>query len=688
MQTLTLQQAFELAMQHHQAGRFAEAEPLYRQILSQQPNHADALHMLGLLALQVGKIQVASDLISRAIAINPSLPGYHYNFGLVLLRLGRFDEAAAAMESSIRLKPDFIDAWNNLGDARLFSSRLDEAMAAYREAIRLNPELPQGHFNLGNALQSREQFEQAVESYRRSLQLNPQFAEAWNNMSNALRRLAQIDQAIDACRKAIQLKPGFPEPYDNLGLCYRDRQQTDEAIDAFQTATRLSPRSAKVHMNLGNALKEAGRLDEAIQAYRQSMTLDPTDAAAHSNLIYIMHFHPRYSPSGILEEARAWERRFAIPLRSTIRPHQNERSPDRPLRIGYVSADFRDHVVGLNLLPLFRHHDRENYHISCYHNFAGVDTVTSEFQSLASQWRMIANLPDEAAAELIRNDRIDVLVDLSLHMGGNRLPLFARQPAPVQITFAGYPGTTGLSTIGYRLTDPYLDPAENDAFYSEESIRLPKSFWCYEALADQAPDVNPLPAEQNGFLTFGSLNNFCKINGPVLELWAKVLAAVPESRLVILATPGRHRQRTVDALNRLGIDPARIEFVGIQPRNDYLRYYHRLDIALDTFPYNGHTTSLDALWMGVPAVTLAGKSAVGRAGVSQLSNMGLPELIANSAEQYVRIASELANDVTRLSKLRAGMRERMRSSALMDGTGFARNVESALRTIWRRWCKE
>jgi predicted O-linked N-acetylglucosamine transferase (SPINDLY family) len=289
-------------------------------------------------------------------------------------------------------------------------------------------------------------------------------------------------------------------------------------------------------------------------------------------------------------------------------------------------------------------------------------------------------------AQRIRQDQIDILVDLVSHMADNRLLVFARKPAPVQVTFAGYPATTGLSMIDYRLTDVHLDPpGSNDAFYSEQSVRLPDCFWCYDPGGAELP-VNPLPAADNGFVTFGCLNNLCKVNDPALALWIRVLNATPDSHLIILSPAGSPRQRMAAQLQQGGIDPARVEFIARLPRPQYLELYHRIDLGLDTFPYNGHTTSLDSFWMGVPVITLVGQTSVARAGLCQLMNLGLPELAANRPDDYVKIAVELANDLPRLSKLRSTLRQRMEQSPLMDGQRFARNLELAYRQMWRRWC--
>jgi protein O-GlcNAc transferase len=372
-----------------------------------------------------------------------------------------------------------------------------------------------------------------------------------------------------------------------------------------------------------------------------------------------------------------------------IEPHGNDATPDRRLRVGCISADFRDHVAGINFLPFLREYDRDSLEIFCYSSSRYVDQATPRFRETSDVWRVIEGMNDAAVAQMIRDDKIDILLDLSLHSAGNRLPIFARKPAPVQATFIGYPGSTGLDAMDYRLTDPYLDPpGESDQFYSEKSIRLPESFWCYDPEAMQVPNepVTPLPALEKGYITFGCLNNFCKVNTHVMELWARVLREVPDSHLLLMVPPGPTRQRVMDKFAHEKIDLCRLEYVERLSRREYLKTYKRIDLGLDTLPYNGHTTSLDSLWMGVPVVTLIGKTVVGRAGWSQLCNLGLPEMAADSPDQFVEIATNYAGHSARLSELRMGLRDRMRTSPLCDAKLFARNIETALRDIWRNWC--
>jgi len=548
---MTLQQQLETGLSHHRAGRLAEAERIYRQVLAQQPDHADALHLLGVLAGRTGRLDVAVELIRRAIAIWPTGASYHCN--------------------------------------------------------------------LGNALRSTGQIEQARESYRQAILLAPDFAEA--------------------------------------------------------------------HCNLGNVLKDMGRFDEAIAAFRQAIRLEPGLAGAHSNLILTLHYHPGYDAKMIQEELRLWNQQHAEPLEKFIRPHSNSRDPDRRLRIGYVSPGFGDHPLGWFLLPLLANHDHQCVEVFAYARVPVPDTMTKRLRAHTDAWRDVVGLSDAQAADLIRQDRIDVLVDLALHTGDNCLPVFAHKPAPVQVTYLAYAGSSGLTTMDYRMSDPYLDPpGEDESFYSERTIRLPQTFWCYQPPVDLP--LQPPPALENGFITLGCLNNFCKVNEPLLSLWARVLESAPHSRLLLHAYEGSHRQRVLDHLQRESIDPQRVSFVAKAPLAAYFERYHSIDIALDTLPYGGGTTTCDALWMGVPVVSLAGKMAVGRAGSSILSNVGVPELIARTPQQYVQIATDLAKDLPRLAELRRTLRGRMEASPLMDAPRFARNIETAYRQMWRNWCEQ
>ncbi|HMD55024.1 MAG TPA: hypothetical protein VKJ65_10795, partial [Phycisphaerae bacterium] len=405
-----------------------------------------------------------------------------------------------------------------------------------------------------------------------------------------------------------------------------------------------------------------------------------------SSFLYTLHFHPAYSTKAICHELVNWRQRHASPLKKFIRPHTNDRDPERRLKIGYVSPDFYAHVVGWNLLPLFQQHNHEQWEIFAYSAVVRPDEWTRKIRSCCDVWRDIAGIDDQKATQMIRDDKIDILIDLALHTAGNRLLIFAQKPAPVQVTWLGYPGSTGLETIDYRLSDPYLDPPQTDlSVYSEQTVRLPETYWCYQP-GGPVSESAPLPALSTGFITFGCLNIFAKVSPAILELWSQILQAIPKSRLLIHSNHGTHLNKVRELFGQKGISADRIEFIGRQPWPNYINTYNRIDISLDPLPYNGGITTCDSLFMGVPVVSLSGQTAVGRAGKSILSNIGLPELVAQKPEEYVEIAVELANDLPRLAKLRRTLRQRMESSPLMDAKRFARNVEAAYRDMWRKWC--
>jgi protein O-GlcNAc transferase len=527
----------------------------------------------------------------------------------------------------------------------------------------------------------------AEKIYRQILARNPNHADALNMLGVLMGQASRFDAAVELIRRAVQIKPDYAEAHGNLGNTYKDLGKLDEAIASYRQAIRFKFDLAGAHSNLGNVLKRQGQLEDAIASHRQAIRLKPDLAPAHSNLIYDLHFHPSYDAKMIYEEHRQWNRQHAQRFKNFIQPHANDRDPDRRLRIGYVSPDFCQHPVGQFLLPLLAAHDADRCEIFCYSDVRRPDHMTALLHQHVRQWRNTVGLTDDRAAQLVREDQIDILVDLTMHMARNRMLLFARKPAPVQVTYLAYCSTTGLDAMDYRLTDPHLDPpGMNDNFYSEKSIRLPDTYWCY-SLDEQTSQVNQLPAQNTGEVTFGCLNNFCKVSPAALQLWIQLLQAIPKSQLVLHAHEGNHRDRVRDLLKQGEVDPARLKFVGWVPYYEYFKLYQQIDIGLDPFPCNGGTTTCNALWMGVPVVTLAGQTAVGRGGVSVLRNIGLPELIAETPLQYVQIATDLAKDLSRLAELRRTLRTRMLSSPLMDAPRFARNVESAYTQMWRNWCE-
>jgi predicted O-linked N-acetylglucosamine transferase (SPINDLY family) len=687
---MTILEQIQAARAHHQAGRLAEAEALYRQVLAHVPEHAVALHLLGIVALQRGDTPAAIALIGRAAAFEPQNAAAQSNLAEAYLRAGQWDAAIGCARRAVVLAPGLAEAHINLGAALAISGRGQEAIAAYQQALVQVPDHPRLQNNLGVALQAAGRLDEAVAAFDRALVSGPGpgSAEIHVNLGNALKDLGRGDEAIAAYRSALESKPDDAVALSNLGVALYEAERADEAIAAYRRALELQPDDAGTLTNLGVALQATGRLDEALAAFRGAVAVQPGAARAESNLLHALHAHPDYDAQSILAEHRQWARRHAAPLAAEIRPHPNDRTPNRRLKVGYVSPDFRAHAVGRLLRPLLAHHDRREVEVVCYNDVRVPDPVTTELRSRADLWRDCAGLDDARLAELVRNDRIDILVDLALHTAGNRMLVFARKPAPVQVTMLGLPATTGLDTMDCRLTDPYLDPSgQTDRDYTERSVRLPYCFWVFQPPDDAATyPVAPPPALANGFITFGCLNQFLKVTQPALELWVKVLQAAPGSRLVLQAPAGSHLDRVRALFAEGGIAASRLEFVPRASQREFLHRFDKLDIGLDPFPYNGHTSTLDALWMGVPVVTLAGPTAVGRAGLSILTNIGMPGMVAESYEEYVSLAVRLAGDASRLEQLRPELRRRVLAAPLADAKQYTADVEAAFRGMWREWC--
>ncbi len=635
-------------------GRSTAIAALHR-ALEVQPDFPVALNNLANLHVAEGDIASALPLFERAVALAPGYASAHYNYGTALCRAGELVRAEAVLRRAVELTPGHANTWNNLANVLLATNRNTEAQAVLEHARRLEPDSVHVLTNLGGVLREAGRVEEAKAALERAVQLAPREASAWNNLGNVLVDLSRLDEAQAAFTRAIELNPDF----------------------------------ASAHSNLGNTHRHAGSIEAAIACYRRAVACPSSHIGVHSNLVYALMFATD-DGHAVRAAAEQLSARYeaALLAASAAAAHPNTPDPARRLRIGYVSPDFRNHCQALFTTPLLRHHDPEGFKIFCYSLTARPDDVTARLASLTHVWRDVRDFDDARLAQQIREDRIDILVDLTLHMDGARRLLYARRPAPVQVAWLAYPGTTGSPAIGWRLTDAWLDPLDApqvDAQYTERSLRLPDAFWCYDALAPGI-EVGALPALGAGHLTFGCLNHPCKLTEATLALWSGVFAALPDARLVLMAPEGAARARLATRLAAHGIGRERVRFVGFQPRVDYLRTYGQIDIALETLPYNGHTTSLDAFWMGVPVPTKAGRAAVGRAGLSLLANLGLPQLVAHDDAHYVAIVTALARDLPRLAALRAGLRARMQASPLMNGARFARHFETACRHMWADWC--
>jgi predicted O-linked N-acetylglucosamine transferase (SPINDLY family) len=674
----------QLGIEQQQSGRLDEAIAAYRRAAGLWPGNAVAQYNLGSALALAGALAEASAALQRAAELRPDDPEVHNNRGGVLQRMGRTEEAVAAYRRAIALKADHGAAWSNLGSALCALGRLEEAIVVLDRAVALAPAHARAHANRGAALHAA----------------------------------GRLDEAIAALGRALALEPRGIAAHANLGRALHDADRIDEAEAVLLRALGIDPGCAEVHMNLGNVQKDQARIAEAVRSYERALELEPGHAAAASHRLFALHLDPDRDAETLRTECRRWADRFAAPLAAEIRPQTLspwERVPEgrvragaqpsamasstpaegqrattglgRRLCIGFVSADFRSHPVGRLLLPLFVHRDRDRYEFHAYSDVRAVDAVTRQFADLADAWHTIAGRSDAEVARRIRDDGIDILIDLAQHTAGNRLLVFARKPAPVQVSMLGMPAATGLATIDYRLTDGCLEPAgtgtaDQDEADIERPLRLPHGFWCYPPVHD-APPVGELPALSARTITFGCLNQSAKLSRPALELWIKILESVDGARLLLQVSSAWQRDRIHAMFRAGGIAPERIAFARRVPLLTYLASYHAVDVGLDPFPYSGGTTTMDALWMGVPVITLAGRTAVGRGGVSILTNVGLPELIAGTPDEYIAIARALAGDPGRLAELRRGLRGRMAASPLLDGRQYAADLEAAFRRMWQ-----
>jgi len=648
-----LDSVFQEAMRLQEAGRFDEAQIRYREILNFDPEHAPSLHMMGMIAHELGRNDIAEELIRRSISLNPKDFSSHNSLGNVLKKLGRYEDAITSYKKAVNLSPDFVFAYNNIGITFLLLKRTEDAFKYFRKAEALNPNL----------------------------------ADTLNNIGLALQLQNKTDESTAYFKRAIEIKPDFLEALNNIGNNYRSQDKYYEAIPYYRQALALNPNVPGSLVGLGILLRICGFMDEAISCFKRAIDLEPTpDRYAH--LLMAMIYASFVSPQELAAMSRKYGQTFADPLLRQ-RPLVRNLTHDRKLRIGYVSPDFNNHAVSYFFEPLLKLHDRKNFEIFGYYNNTRDDPITKRLSQEFDHWHNIWGMTDDDAADLIESDNIDILVDLAGHTAHNRLLVFARKPAPVQVTWLGYPATTGIKAIDYRITDFYAEPVGMTESLNVETLwRLPGIFSCYQPHANSPAVIDHPPFEDNGYITFGCFNNFFKVTDPVLETWAKIMAQIPDARLLLeianLDKP-EFLADTKERLQRLGLPMDRVILELRKPENQFV-LYNKIDIALDPFPCVGGTTSLDTLWMGAPLITLAGDHFTSRMGVSILTNAGLPELIAENKDQYIKLSVDLASNKDRLRATRHNLRHKIAARPLMDQVGFTKNMESAYREMWIKYC--
>lgn len=673
----TAEELFVQGIAAHRGGDLETAERCYRQLLDADPNYAPCLSNLASIVARRSPDE-ALGLYARAVDADPTLTDAHFNRGNLFRRVGRMRDAIFAYEDALRLAPDAPAPLINLGLALTDFGDWPRAVECFARATVIAPHLPDAIMYLGDALARVGRISEAVLAFREATSRFPESARAHHNLGIHLAATGAPDEATGAFERAVELKPDYPEAHNGLGVALESVGRADDAQRAYREAVRFRPEFADAWSNLGTSLGEQGRSGEAVETLRHALTLahNPTTASA---LVGNQLYSAALTPAELKAEHVAWADRYAEPLFPAEPPKKRTREPGERIRVGYLVGEFRSRAALGFVESLLAYHDRTAFHATAYASPLKPTGVLSPLKKLADQWRPVPSLGDAQLAELIRADEIDILVDLNGHAIGNRLLTLARKPAAVQVALFGYPATTGLRAIDYRVTDPIADPPGTDAYYVEKPLRLPDLGWVYDAPGN-APDVRPAGARRS--FTFGCLNHPGKLSEPCVEAWAAILKAVPRSRLVVTAGQSTAAAEALAArFTARGVSSDRLELVYTLPANDYLEAFQPFDLALDPFPYGGGVTTCDALWMGVPVLTMTGLDARGRQGTSILNAMGLPEFIADTPDQLVSLAATWADQRSALADLRGSLRDMMQQSPLTDAAGYVKHLEAAYRSV-------
>ena len=692
MQTDPPQDQLNALANLYHSGQMAQVVSSCKELLQTHKRSLILYNILGSALQAIGRFEEAVKSYNQAIQIYPDYVDAHYNLGNVLKELGLLDEAVKSYNKAIQLKPDYVDAHYNLSVALKDLKQLEKSIQSCVKAIQLKPDYAEAYNNLGATLQELGRLDEAVKSYNKATKLKPDYADAYNNLGVTLQELGRLDEAVKRYNQAIKINPDYAEAYSNLGVVQRELGQLEEAINNYNKAIQLKPDYADAYSNLGNTLQDQGQLDEAVECYNQAIKLQPDLSMAYNNRNCALNYFSELTQTDVFQKHLEFEEQFGLKILKDKQTVRLNKSKNTRLRVGYISADFNSHSVGYFFEPLLKHHDHYIINTYCYYNNIKEDSTTKRLIDVSEHWRSIIRMNDKDIINLIRKDKINILIDLSGHTKGNRLTVFSHNPAPIQVTWLGYPNTTGLSSIDYRFTDEIADPiSEADKFHSEELVRLPKGFLCYQG--NESVSTNKaLPCLKRGYITFGSFNNLTKITPQVIKIWSRILQAVPNSHLLLKSkqlSDSSTKSRYLELFKEEGISEDRLELHSWMPEKDgHLRLYGHVDIGLDPFPYNGTTTTCEALWMGTPVITILGDRHVSRVGASILTHVGLEEFIATDIDEYINMAIKYANNMDSIKSIRAGLRHNMKNSDLCNADAFARDVEKALDEMWNQYLQK
>ncbi len=663
-------------------GRYSELERGSRSLIEQFPDAGLAWKLLSVALLMQGK--AALPAFHKTVLLMPGDAQAHFNLGSVLKNLGRLEEAVACFRRALKINPAYSEALSNMGSAQSDLGKFTEAVASFSQALKVAPNNAIAHNNMGISLRKLGKTVEAVNSFNCALKLNSGYVEAINNLGNAQIDLGQFSEAKDCFERVLAIDPGNAAAYCNLGNAQTELGALNEAVDCFRHALTINPRFSKALNNLANVQCDFGQLDNAIESIRQALKIDPEFPTAFSSLLFLQNYSAAHISPSFLEDADQYGQMVTKKALSPFTSWRCAASPER-LRVGIVSGDLRAHPVGYFLEGLLAQIDPTKIELIAYPTHPKSDELTDRIKPLFSSCKPLFGQSDQAAAELIQGDAVHVLIDLSGHSIHNRLPVFAWKPAPVQVSWLGYFATTGVKEIDYLLADKICVPEERQGDFSEKVWYLPDTRLCFTP-PEGASTVVTLPALKNGFITFGCFQVLAKVNDEVLDAWSKILSALPDARLRWQCKQFASAdvvEKVTQRMQQHGINLEQVDMYEAISREAYLMSHSNIDMILDTFPYPGGTTTCEALWMGVPTLTLAGEALLAKQGESINRVVGLDEWVVSSAADYIEKAVTLTNDLPRLAALRSGLREQISSSPLFDSARFSRNLENALWGMWQ-----
>ncbi|KAL3642700.1 hypothetical protein CASFOL_013515 [Castilleja foliolosa] len=683
------------------AGNAKEGIQKYYEAIKIDYHYAPAYYNLGVVYSEMMQYDTALNCYERAAIEKPMYAEAYCNMGVIYKNRGDLESAIACYKRCLTVSPNFEIAKNNmaialtdLGTKVKLEGDIHQGVSYYKKALNYNWHYADAMYNLGVAYGETLKFDMAIVFYELAFHFNPHCAEACNNLGVIYKDRDNLDKAVECYQMALSIKPNFSQSLNNLGVVYTVQGKMDAAASMIEKAIVANPTYAEAYNNLGVLYRDAGNISLAVEAYEQSLKIDLDSRNAGQNRLLAMNYINEGTDDKLYEAHRDWGRRF-MSLFPQYTSWDNTKDPERPLVIGYVSPDYFTHSVSYFVEAPLLYHDYTNYKVVVYSAVVKADAKTNRFRDRVLKnggtWRDIYGIDEKRVASMVREEKIDILVELTGHTANNKLGMMSCRPAPVQVTWIGYPNTTGLPTIDYRISDALADPVDTKQKHVEELVRLPNSFLCYTPSPEAGP-VSPAPVLSNGFVTFGSFNNLAKITPRVLQCWAKILRAVPNSRLILKCKPfgcDSVRQQFLSTIEKLGLESLRVDLVPLIIFNhDHMQSYSLMDISLDTFPYAGTTTTCESLYMGVPCVTMGGSVHAHNVGVSLLKTVGLSNLVAKNEDEYADMALQLASDITALSKLRMKLRDLMLKSPLCNGSKFTQGLESSYRNMWRRYCKD